>query len=56
MLACAAPHPPLSLGVREELSYCLGMREVELVDEDTVIGVLDCYVCMSVECPHSIHQ
>jgi len=31
----------LSLWVREELSYCLSMREVEQVDEDTVVGILD---------------
>ena len=31
----------LSLWVREELSYCLTMRGVELVDEDTVVGILD---------------
>ena len=31
----------LSLWVREELSYCLSMRGVEQVDEDTVVGVLD---------------
>ena len=38
-LACAAPWT-LSLWDREELSHCLSMSGVELVDEDTIVGVL----------------
>jgi len=41
----------LSLWVREELSYCLRMRGVEQVDEDTVVGVLD--VVEGLACPSS---
>lgn len=32
----------LSLWVRKELSYCLNMLGVELVDEDVVVGILGC--------------
>jgi hypothetical protein len=56
-LACTVPRL-LSLWVRKELLHCLGMRGVELVDGDTVVGVLVCRgrFHLSVEQSHPLHH
>jgi hypothetical protein len=43
-LACAALRPPwlLSLWVREEMSHCLSIRGVELINKDALVGILGC--------------
>ena len=55
--ACAARRS-LSLRVREEMSHYLTMRGVELVDEDTVVGILRCHgrLRLSVEHSHPLHH